>query len=47
MNLFKCLECNKDYVPELIISTIDPPQGLNVIGQPKFIESRILMSKKA
>jgi len=46
MNLFKCLECNKDYVPEIIICSIDPPEGLSVIGQPKFIETRIVKHKK-
>jgi hypothetical protein len=46
MNLFKCLECNKDYVPELIVATIDPPEGLNIIGAPKYIEARIVKPKK-
>jgi hypothetical protein len=42
MNLFKCLQCNRDYVPEVIVATIDPPEGLQVIGIPKFIEARIV-----
>lgn len=46
MKLFKCLECDKDYVPELIIATIDPPEGLNIIGAPKYIEARIVKQKK-
>lgn len=35
------MECDQDYVPEIIISTIDPPEGLNVIGPPQMIEERI------
>ena len=46
MNVMKCLECNKDYVPEHIIATIDPPEGLNILGLPKYIEARIVKSKK-
>lgn len=37
----KCLECDSDYVPELIIATIDPPEGINIVGCPKLIEERI------
>ena len=44
--MFRCLECDKDYVPEIIIASVDPPEGLNIIGQPKFIESRIVKLKK-
>jgi hypothetical protein len=46
MNLFKCLQCNRDYVPEVIVATIDPPEGLQVIGIPKFIEAKIVKQKK-
>ena len=42
----KCLECDNDYVPELIIATIDPPEGLNIIGSPKLIEERICRPKE-
>ena len=46
MSLFKCLECDLDYVPEIIIASIDPPEGLNIIGAPKYLEARIVKSKK-
>jgi len=46
MNLFKCLECDKDWVPEIIIASIDPPEGINIIGSPKYIETRIVKAKK-
>lgn len=38
---FKCLECNDEYVPELIVSTLDPPESVNIIGPPQLIEERI------
>jgi hypothetical protein len=46
LNLVMCLECGKDYVPELIISTVDPPEGINIIGPPRYIEARIVKNKK-
>jgi len=46
MDLYKCNECNKDYVPELIIATIDPPDDLSTYGVPKFIQARIVKNKK-
>ena len=46
MNLYKCLECDKDWVPEIIIASIDPPEGINIVGPPKYIESRIVKQKK-
>lgn len=30
--MFKCIECDSDYVPEIIIASIDPPEGLSIIG---------------
>jgi hypothetical protein len=44
--MFKCLECNNDWVPEVIIASIDPPEGLSIIGRPKFVEARIVKLKK-
>jgi hypothetical protein len=46
LNIFKCLQCNSDVVPELIIATIDPPPGLKILGEPKNIEARICKGKK-
>ena len=46
MNLYKCNECNKEYVPEVIIATIDPPEDLNILGPPKYLQSRIVKNKK-
>ena len=41
----RCLECDSDYVPELIIASIEPPQGINIIGAPKLIEERVCIPK--
>ncbi len=46
LNLFRCLECNKDYVPEIIMASVDPPEGLHIIGPSKYIEARIVKLKK-
>ena len=46
LHLYKCLECNKDYVPEIIIASVDPPEGLNIIGTSKYIEARLVKLKK-
>jgi hypothetical protein len=42
-----CLECQSDYVPEMIVATIPPPQGLSVIGAPKLVEARMFQSKQS
>ena len=46
MHYYKCLECDKDYVPEIIIASVDPPEKINIVGAPKFIEARIVKTKK-
>ena len=33
-SLYKCLICREKNVPELIVATINPPDGLQVIGRP-------------
>ena len=38
---YMCLDCNQEYVPELIVSTLDPPESLSIIGPPQLIEERI------
>ena len=44
--MHKCLSCGKAYVPEMIIATINPPDGLQIIGHPQFIEARSIKIKK-
>jgi hypothetical protein len=41
-NLYKCLSCGDRYVPEIIIATINPPDGLQIIGKPQLIEARAM-----
>jgi len=45
-NLHKCLSCGERYVPEVIIATINPPDGLQIIGTPQLIEARAIKIKK-
>jgi len=45
LTLHRCLECDKDYVPEIIIASVDAPEGLHIIGQPKLIEARMVKHK--
>ena len=42
----KCLECDADYVPEIIIATVDPPEGINIIGAPKVVEVSLYQPKQ-
>ena len=34
--------CNSNYVPDIIICTIDPPNGLKMIGKPELLQTRVL-----
>lgn len=38
----RCLACNKHFVPDVLISTVDPPNGLKMIGMPKLIQARVV-----
>ena len=38
--LFLCQECNKEYVQDIILASIEPPEGLNMIGRPQLIQAR-------
>lgn len=42
-----CLECQSDYVPEMIVATTPPPAGLNVIGAPKLVEARMFQARQS
>lgn len=33
-------------MPEMIIASVDPPEGISVIGSSKYIEARIVKLKK-
>lgn len=46
MSTVKCRVCKKKYVPEIIISTIDPPLELFTIGTGCFVEAYVCRSKK-
>ncbi|KAF8930415.1 hypothetical protein EDD21DRAFT_400873 [Dissophora ornata] len=46
MSLVKCQKCKKKYVPEILLSTVEPPAELGVIGQSVFVEAHVCRAKK-
>ncbi|KAF9287314.1 hypothetical protein BGZ68_001974 [Mortierella alpina] len=46
MSLVKCQKCKKKYVPEILLSTVEPPAELGVVGQSAFVEAHVCRSKK-
>ncbi|KAG0199152.1 hypothetical protein BGX28_007528 [Mortierella sp. GBA30] len=46
MSLVKCQKCKKKYVPEILLSTVEPPVELGVVGQSAFVEAHVCRAKK-
>lgn len=46
MSFTKCTECEKRYVPEILMATIDVPADLKFIGQACYLEAHICRPKK-
>ncbi|KAF9436766.1 hypothetical protein BGZ76_003039 [Entomortierella beljakovae] len=46
MSLVKCQKCKKKYVPEILLSTVEPPAELGVVGQSAFVEAHVCRTKK-
>ncbi|KAG0045955.1 hypothetical protein BGZ83_008829 [Gryganskiella cystojenkinii] len=46
MSLVKCAKCKKKYVPEILLSTVEPPAELGVVGQSAFVEAHVCRAKK-
>ncbi|KAI1310514.1 hypothetical protein EDD11_003719 [Mortierella claussenii] len=46
MSLVKCQKCKRKYVPEILLSTVEPPVELGVVGQSAFVEAHVCRSKK-
>ncbi|GJJ78451.1 hypothetical protein EMPS_10810 [Entomortierella parvispora] len=46
MSLVKCQKCKKKYVPEILLSTVEPPAELGVVGQSAFVEAHVCRPKK-
>ena len=46
MEFVRCAVCNSAFVPELIISTTEPPPELDTVGPSFFIEASVLKVKK-
>ena len=46
MTLTRCGVCNKGKVADLLLSTLEPPPELEVIGQGGLIQAKVLKAKK-
>ncbi|KAG0238402.1 hypothetical protein BGW42_005635 [Actinomortierella wolfii] len=42
----KCQQCKRKYVPEILLSTVEPPAELKVVGQSAFVEAHVCRTKK-
>lgn len=47
MRLVPCQVCKRKWVPETILSTIEPPPSLEIRGQGQFLEARICRQRKS
>ena len=43
---YRCGQWSHGYVPEIIISNLEPIPGLEYIGEPKFIEVKLIKTKR-
>lgn len=46
MKFHRCSGCKKGFVPEIILSTIEPPQELQLTKKSMFFEARVCREKK-
>jgi hypothetical protein len=46
MSFAKCAMCGKHHVPEIVLSTSQPPDGLDVLGAGTLIEAHVCRYKK-
>ena len=47
MRLVPCLTCRRKWVPETILSTIEPPTSILVKGKGQLLEARVCRQRKA
>ncbi len=47
MRLVPCLTCRRKWVPETILSTIEPPTNILVKGKGQLLEARVCRQRKA
>jgi len=43
---FKCNQCGQGYVPEIIITTLEPIEGIEYIGEPMYLEAKVVKMKR-
>ncbi|CAI2367364.1 unnamed protein product [Moneuplotes crassus] len=47
MKKYICQECGQGYVPEIIITTLEPLSGLEYIGEPMQLEAKVIKMKRS
>lgn len=46
MDLVKCAVCQQEYVPELLLASIEPPKGLGISSNGQFVQARVMRTCK-
>jgi uncharacterized membrane protein YfbV (UPF0208 family) len=46
MKLVKCNMCKRKYVPEILLTTIEPSPGMAISGKGVFLEARVCREKR-
>ncbi|XP_077991770.1 C2 domain-containing protein 5-like isoform X2 [Glandiceps talaboti] len=46
VNMVKCLQCRQHAVPDILFTTIQPPQDLEITGRGCLLQARICRTKK-
>ncbi|KAJ3090649.1 hypothetical protein HK102_003097 [Quaeritorhiza haematococci] len=47
MSFVKCAGCSKKYVPEMLLTTVEPPPELQTIGKGILLEAHVCRQKKS
>ena len=46
IRLSRCGQCGRGKVPDILLTTLEPVQGLEIVGQGALIQARVLRVKK-
>lgn len=46
IKLSRCGGCSRGKVPDILLTTVEPPLGLEIVGQGGLIQARVLKTKK-
>lgn len=47
MRIVTCRSCGKHWVPETVLSTLEPPEALPVVGAGVFVEARVVRHRQS